>query len=211
MPDDRPGDAAASGRASAVEAIVRRADDLTARERVRLGRWTSAVLRDPRLSPGIEAARERALAALDAQPDRRRRWDRATRPLHDALVAGAGGIRRWRFVVFVAHLAAILAIAALPGGLPRPIGFAIVLLAPISAWAAWGRGLAPLGAIHAALAAGASDRLDRDDLGRLRVAWQKAVELDAPARPPLIGVFAALLPGALLILAFFVVLLANLQ
>lgn len=202
MPDDLRSDAAAANRASAVEAIVRRAETLTGPERLRLGRWTSASLRDPRVSPGLEAARERAIAILDAIPERRRRWDRASRPLHDALVAGAGGLRRWRIAVFAGHLAALAAIASIPGGLPASVALAIGLLAPLSAWTAWGRGLAPLGAIHAALAAAASDRLDADDLSTLRASWQKSIELDPPARPPLLGMVGSLIPSALLLAVF---------
>jgi hypothetical protein len=202
-------DPGVASRVSAVEAIVRRAGEMSPSERRRLGRWTSASLRDPRLSSQLEAARGRALAALDDEADRRRRWDRATRPLHDALVTNARGIRIWRIVMLASHLMALLAIANLPAGLSRPIAFAVVLLAPISAWASWGRGLAPLGAIHAALAAALSDRVDADDLAGLRRSWQNAIELDPPARPPLLGAVGAMAPSVLLIIAFFAVVIAN--
>jgi len=205
-PGQRPGgDTAQAGRGSAIEAIVRRVESMTGGERRRLGRWTSAALRDPRLSPGLEAARDRALVALDAEPDRRRRWDRASKPLHEALVAGARGIRTWRIAMLICHLAAVIAIASLTSGLPPTFGFAVVLLAPLSAWASWGRGLAPLGAIHAALAAAVSDRLDGEDLAALRRSWQNTIELDPPVRPPLLGALGALMPSAFLIIAFVVV------
>ncbi|HET9457921.1 MAG TPA: hypothetical protein VFO78_11295 [Candidatus Limnocylindrales bacterium] len=223
-PADRPGGAAAgaavpagataaagAAQDSAIEAIVRRFAATTGRERWRLGRWTSAALRDPRLAPGLEAARDRAIGALDEEPGRRRRWDRASRPLHEALVEGARGIRTWRIAMLVCHLVAVLAIAGLWNGLPVPIAFAFVLLAPASAVASWGRGLAPLGAIHAALAAAVSDRLDGDDLAALRRSWQKAIEMDPPAGPPLLGVIGALAPSGVLVVAFFAAVVARLQ
>lgn len=214
---DRPDRAAAAGTAagaaqdSAIEAIVRRYGSASGRERRRLGRWTSAALRDPRLAPALEAARDRAIAALDEEPGRRRRWDRASKPLHEALVEGARGIRSWRIAMLVCHLVAVVAIAGLWSGLPVPVAFAFVLLAPASALLAWGRGLAPLGAIHAALAAAVSDRLDGDDLAALRRSWQNAIELDPPAGPPSLGVIGALAPSGFLVVAFFAAVIARLQ
>jgi len=211
-PADRPGGAAAgAAQDSAIEAIVRRFAATTGRERRRLGRWTSAALRDPRLGPGLEAARDRAIGALDEEPGRRRRWDRASKPLHEALVEGARGIRTWRIAMLVCHLAAVLAIAGLWSGMAVPIAFAFVLLAPASALASWGRGLAPLGAIHAALAAAVSDRLDGDDLAALRRSWQNAIELDPPAGPPLLGAVGALAPSGFLVVAFFAAVVARAQ
>ena len=203
------GDAAAAGRASAIEASGGRHAALTSGERLRLGRWTSASLRDPRTSPGLEAARDRALAIIDTEPGRRRRWDRATKPLHDELVAGTRQTRNWRIALLASHLVALIAIAALPGGLSPVAAFAAVLLAPVSTWLSWGRGLAPLGAIHAALAAAASDRLDAEDLAGLRRSWQNAVELDPPTRPPLLGALGALIPSAFIVVVYAVVVASN--
>jgi hypothetical protein len=210
-PGPRGADAGSADRGSAIEAIVRRMEALTDRERRRLGRWTSASLRDPRRSPGLEAARDRAIAALDAEPDRRRRWDRASRPLHEQLVAGARTIRTWRVAMLICHLAAVIAIASLWNGVPVPIAFAFVVLAPVSAVLAWGRGLAPLGAIHAALAAAVSDRLDAADLAALRKSWQHAVEVDPPVGPPLLGTLGALAPSAFIVVGFFAAIIARLQ
>lgn len=103
------------------------------------------------------------------------------------------------------HLAALLAIVNVPGGLPPLVALAITLTAPISAWAAWGSGIGWLGAIHAALAASAEDRLEPDDVERLRQAWQDAIEADPPVSPPVLGAINALAPSALLVVALFVV------
>ena len=149
----------------AVAAIVRRALDMTPAERRRLGRWTSASLRDPRISRGLEAARDKALAVLDEDPARRKRWDRASRPLHDELVASTREARRWRIWMLVSHLAALLAIVNVPNGLPPLVALVITLTAPISAWMAWGNGIAWLGAVHAALADSVEDRLEPDEVG----------------------------------------------
>ena len=103
------------------------------------------------------------------------------------------------------HLAALLAIVNVPGGLPPLVALAITLTAPLSAWAAWGSGIGWLGAIHAALAAAAQDRLEPDDVERLRQAWQNSIEADPPMSPPLLGAINALAPSALLVVALFVV------
>lgn len=188
-----------------VEAIVRRARNLTTAEARLLGRWTSASLRDPRISPKLEVARERALAVLDAEPGRRKRWDTASRPLHEALVSATKDSRRWRIVMLACHLAALLAIVNVPGGLAPLIALAITLTAPLSAWAAWGSGIGWLGAIHAALAAATRDHLEPDDAERLGQAWQNAIETEPPASPPILGALNALAPSALLVGALFFV------
>lgn len=210
-PSGGSGDAAAGARASAIEAIVARHAELTAADRLRLGRWTSASLRDPRLSPALEGARDRAIAALDAQGDRRRRWDRATRPLHEDLVAGTRRARTWRIAMLGAHLVAVVAIAAVPGGFPPVAALLAVLLAPLSTWLSWGRGLGPLGAIHAALAAATSDRLGAEELAALRRSWQNAVEIEPPTRPPLLGALGALLPSAFLLVVLAVVVATSVR
>ncbi len=201
MPDDHE---TAEPRAT-LEAIVRRARNLTPAERGRLGRWTSASLRDPRISPQLEAAREKAIELLDREPERRKRWEAASRPLHEALVAATRDARRWRIVMLACHLAALLAIVNVPSGLPPLIALAITLTAPLSAWAAWGGGIGWLGAIHAALAAAVGDRLEPDDVERLRQAWQDAIEAEPPLRPPVLGALNALAPSALLVVALFAV------
>lgn len=103
------------------------------------------------------------------------------------------------------HLAALLAIVNVPGGLPPLIALAIVLTAPVSAWAAWGGGIGWLGAIHAALASAVEDRLEPDEVDRLRQAWHNAIEADPPVSPPTLGALNALAPSALLVVALFVV------
>jgi hypothetical protein len=203
MPSQAP-----AGRA-AVEAIVRRAQSLTPAERRLLGRWTSASLRDPRRSPQLEAARKRALALLDGEPERRKRWESASRPLHEALVASTRDARRWRIIMLASHLAALLAIVNVPSGLPPLVALGITLTAPLSAWAAWGSGIGWLGAIHAALAASLEARLDQADVDHLREAWDRAIESDPPASPPVLGAINALAPSVLLVAALFVVVAAN--
>jgi hypothetical protein len=64
-----------------------------------------------------------------------------------------------------------------------------------------------LGAIQAALAAAAGDRLAEEDSTVLRRAWANSIEADPPLRPPLLGMAGALAPSALLVVAFVVVLL----
>jgi hypothetical protein len=107
--------------------------------------------------------------------------------------------------MLVSHLAALLAIVNVPGGLPPLVALMITLTAPISAWAAWGSGIAWLGAIHAALADTIADRLEPDDVARLRQAWQNGIVADPPVSPPLLGAVNALGPSALLVVALFVV------
>jgi hypothetical protein len=189
----------------AVAAIVRRARNLTPAERRRLGRWTSASLRDPRIAPRLEAARVKALAALDEEPDRRKRWDSASGPIYEELVGSTRDARRWRWVLLATHLAALVAIINVPSGLPLLVALAFTLAAPISAWLAWGSGIGWLGAIHAALAAAVEDRLEPDDATLLRQAWQNAIEAEPPVSPPLLGAVNALGPSALLVVALFVV------
>ncbi len=201
MPENHP----AAQRIAGVEAIVRRARTLTPAERRRLGRWTSASLRDPRISSQLEAARAKAIEALDRDRERKKRWDGANRPLHEALVASTSVARRARIFMLGCHLAALLAIVNVPGGLPPLIALAIVLTAPVSAWAAWGGGIGWLGAIHAALASAVEDRLEPDEVDRLRQAWHNAIEADPPVSPPTLGALNALAPSALLVVALFVV------
>lgn len=192
---------------TAILAIVQRVTDLTAAERLRLGRWTSASLRDPRLARPVEAARQRATAIVDSDRDRRRRWESASRPLYEGLVRAAAEDRRWRILLLVAHFVALLAIVNVSSGFPPIIAAVLVLAAPISAWLAWGRGTMWLGAIQAALAAAAGDRLAEEDSTVLRRAWANSIEADPPLRPPLLGMAGALAPSALLVVAFVVVLL----
>ena len=189
----------------AIAAIVRRALEMTPAERRRLGRWTSASLRDPRIARGLEAARDEALTVLDEDPVRRKRWDRASRPLYEELVESTREARRWRIWMLVSHLAALLAIVNVPNGLPALVALMITLTAPISAWSAWGSGIAWLGAIHAALADTVADRLEPDEVDRLRQAWQNGIVADPPVSPPLLGAVNALGPSALLVVALFVV------
>jgi hypothetical protein len=186
---------------------VRRAQELTPAESRRLGRWTSASLRDPRLARPIDAARVRAMAVLDEERARRKRWETASRPLYAGLVAAARDDRRWRLIMLAAHFAAILAIVNLRAGLPPIVAALFVLAAPASAWIAWGRGTQWLGAIQAALAAAAGDRLSPDDAVVLRRAWVNAVESDPPVSPPTLGAIGALAPSTLLVIAYVVVLL----
>jgi len=189
----------------AVAAIVRRARNLTPAERRRLGRWTSASLRDPRIAPGLEAARAKALAVLDDEPDRRKRWESASGPVYEELVGSTRDARRWRWVMLATHLAALVAIVNVPSGLPLLVALAFTLAAPISAWLAWGSGIGWLGAIHAALAASVEDRLEAGDAAVLRQAWQNAIETEPAVSPPLLGAVNALGPSALLVVALFVV------
>jgi hypothetical protein len=112
-------------------------------------------------------------------------------------------------ILLAAHFVALLAIVNLPAGLPPLVAAVLVLAAPVSAWLAWGRGTMWLGAIQAALAAAAGDRLDEDDVAVLRRAWANSVEAEPPARPPLLGVIGALTPSALLVIAYVAVLIGT--
>ena len=191
---------------TAILAIVRRTEELSGGERLRLGRWTSASLRDPRLAPAVTAAREHATQLLDEDRERRRRWESATKPLYQGLATAAAEDRWWRILMLGAHFVALLAILNLPAGLPPIVAAILVLVAPVSAWAAWGRGTSWLGAINATLAAAAGDRLPPDEADALRGAWVSAVEADPPLPPPTLGAVGALLPSALLVVAYAVVL-----
>jgi hypothetical protein len=191
---------------TAILAIVRRTEELSRGERLRLGRWTSASLRDPRLAPGVEVAREHATRLLDEDREQRRRWESATKPLYQGLATAAAEDRRWRILMLAAHFVALLAILNLPAGLPPILAAVAVLAAPLSAWAAWGRGTAWLGAINATLAAAAGDHLPAAEAAALRGAWTSAVEADPPVPPPALGAVGALLPSGLLVVAYVVVL-----
>jgi hypothetical protein len=147
------------------------------------------------------------MAILDEERDRRRRWESASRPLYEGLVEAANEDRRWRFIMLAAHLAALLAIVNLTAGLPPVAAVVLVLAAPVSAWAAWGRGTFWLGAIQAALAGAAGDRLPGDEAAALRRAWASAVEANPPVPPPTLGAIGALAPSMLLVVAFVVVLI----
>jgi hypothetical protein len=153
----------------------------------------------------LERARERALAVLDDEPDRRKRWDNISSPLHEELLESTKDAKRWRLVMLACHLAALLAIVNVPSGLPSLVALAITLTAPLSAWAAWGSGIGWLGAIHAGLAESVADRLEPDDRERLRQAWQNAIEAEPPVTPPILGALNALAPSALLVVALFIV------
>jgi hypothetical protein len=194
-PDTRP----------AVQAIVQRARNLTPTERRRLGRWTSASLRDPRIARHLEGARARALEVLDREPGRRKRWESSSKPLYEDLLAANQDARRWRIVMLASHLVALVAIVNVPGGFPPLVALGITVTAPLSAWAAWGSGIGFLGAIHAALAAAVADGLEPDDVERLQQAWRNAIEADPPLSPPLLGAINALAPSALLVISLFVV------
>jgi hypothetical protein len=194
----------------AIEAIVRRVRTFTESERRRLGRWTSASLRDARVARDTERARRRAFEILGHDPERRRIWDNASKPLYDALAGSAGEERRWRWIMLATHLIALVAIINLPSGLPPLLVFLVSLAAPISAWLAGGRGTAWLGAIHAALADALVDQLDPEQVAILRQPWAGAVESDPPIRPPLVGTISTLAPSGLLVIAFIVVALTSL-
>ena len=194
-PDTRP----------AVQAIVQRARNLTPAERRRLGRWTSASLRDPRIAPHLEAARARALELLDEERERRKRWESSSKPLYEELVDTSRDARRWRIVMLASHLIALVAIVNVPGGLSPLVALAITVTAPLSALAAWGSGIGSLGAIHAALGAAVADRLEPDDVGWLQQAWRNAIETDPPLSPPLLGAINALAPSVLLVVSLFIV------
>ena len=201
---DRPrGDAA--DHHNVAEAIARRAGTLSASERRRLGRWTSATLRDPRLSRELNAARNEAQQALDRNPERKRYWERVSAPLYQALVGSSRDDRRFRLVMLAGHFVALLALVNVPAGLPLPVAVMGVLAAPVSAWLAWGRGTAHLGAIHAALAAALADQIADADAEVLRRAWVSSIESQPPLRPPLAGIVSAFAPSTLLVIVLAVV------
>jgi hypothetical protein len=207
---DRPR-AADAAQQNVAEAIARRASNLTPSERRALGRWTSATLRDPRLSRELNAARNEAQRALDGNPERKRYWERVSAPLYQALVRSSGDDRRFRLVMLAGHFVALLALVNVPAGLPLPLAFLGVLAAPASAWLAWGRGTAHLGAIHAALAAAIGDLISEGNAAVLRRAWRSSVESEPPLRPPLAGIVSAFAPSTLLVVVLVVVVVANLR
>jgi hypothetical protein len=201
----------AAGNRSVAEAIARRAGTLTGPERRRLGRWASATMRDPRLSQELNAARNEAQRVLEARPETKRYWERVSAPLYQALVASASEDRRYRLVMLAGHFVALLALVNLPAGLPVPLALLGVLAAPVSAWLAWGRGTAHLGAIHAALAAALGGLIDPADAETLRQSWRSAIETQPSPRPPLAGIVSAFAPSALLVVAFVAILVLNLR
>jgi hypothetical protein len=209
MPDQRPRGPLPQASRAAAESIVRRARNLAPDERRRLGRWTSASLRDPRLARKVDIARKRAQAALEREPERRRVWETISRPLYAALVDSTQEERRWRIVLLATHFAAIVAIINLPTGLPIPFVLVLTAAAPISAWLAWGRGTAWLGAINAALAAASTDTLTADEQADLRRSWANSIEAEPPLPPPTLGLIGALAPSTLLVVAFVVVALTT--
>jgi hypothetical protein len=209
MPDQRPRGPLPQASRTAAESIVRRARNLEPDERRRLGRWTSASLRDPRLARQVDIARKRAQAALEREPERRRVWETISRPLYAALVDSTQEERRWRIVLLATHFAAIVAIVNLPTGLPIPFVLVLTAAAPISAWLAWGRGTAWLGAINAALAAASADVLTVDEQADLRRSWANSIEAEPPLPPPTLGLIGALAPSSLLVVAFVVVALTT--
>jgi hypothetical protein len=202
MPDQRRrGPFSQASRADAEE-IVRRARNLTREEHRRLGRWTSASLRDPRLAGPIEIAKRIASEAIQQEPERRKVWDTISRPLYAALAEATREERRWRILLLVTHLLALVAIVNIRTGLPAPIAFVLVAGAPISAWLAWGRGTAWLGAINATLAAMSADTLTIEQGADLRRSWASAIEAEPPQPPPTLGLIGALAPSALLLVAY---------
>jgi hypothetical protein len=209
MPDQRPPGPLPQASRAAAEAIVRRARNLAPEEHRRLGRWTSASLRDPRLARNVDIARRRAQEAIERDADRRRVWETISRPLYAALVDSTQEERRWRIVLLATHFVAIVAIVNLPTGLPAPLVLIATAAAPISAWFAWGRGTAWLGAINAALAAVSADTVSTDEQTDLRRSWANAIEAEPPLPPPTLGLIGALAPSALLVVAFLVVVLTT--
>jgi hypothetical protein len=197
-----------ASRADAEE-IVRQARNLTSQERRRLGRWTSASLRDPRLARNVDIARRAAQGALEKNPDRRKIWETISRPLYAGLVESTQEERRWRILLLATHFVAIVAIVNLPTGLPIPLVLVLTAAAPISAWLAWGRGTAWLGAINAALAAISADTVTTDEQADLRRSWANSIESEPPVPPPTLGLIGALSPSALLVVAFVVVALTT--
>ena len=210
-PCDQPAGAAVAEAAGAAPAIVKRAGTLTMSERRRLGRWASTVLRDPRTSGPLEAARAAAHDVLETEADRKRRWQRLSGPLYEGLVAASAEDRRYRLGMLVGHFIAILAVVNVPSGLPLPVAILGVLAAPASAWLAWGRATSWLGAIDAALGAELVDRLDDAEVELLQRAWRNAVVESPPLAPPLIGAVSTFLPSALLVGVLAVVAVANVR
>jgi hypothetical protein len=203
--------APAADAAGAAPAIVARTGTLTTADRRRLGRWASTLLRDPRTSRSLEAARAEAHELLAGQPDRKRRWQRVSGPLYEGLVAASAEDRRYRLIMLAGHFIAILAVVNVSSGLPLPLAVLGVLAAPVSAWLAWGRATSWLGAIDAALGAELVGGLDDGDVELLQRAWRNAVVEEPPLAPPLIGAVSAFAPSALLVVALVIVVAANLR
>lgn len=200
-----------AGGRGAAEAIARRSSTLTTTERRRLGRWSSAALRDPRASSAISEARDHGQEILSATPERKRRWQRVSAPLYEGLVAAAAEDRRYKLVMLAGHFVAILAVVNVPSGLSLPIAAVAVLAAPASAWLAWGRATAWLGAIDAALGAELVDQLDDGEVEVLQRAWRNSIEEQPPIAPPLIGAVSTFLPSALLVVVFVILAIARIR
>jgi hypothetical protein len=200
-----------AGGRGAAEAIARRSSTLTTTERRRLGRWSSAALRDPRASSAITEARNHGQEVLSATPERKRRWQRVSAPLYEGLVAADAEDRRYKLIMLAGHFVAILAVINVPNGLSLPIAALAVLAAPASAWLAWGRATAWLGAIDAALGAELVDQLDDGEVEVLQRAWRNSIEEQPPVAPPLIGAVSTFLPSALLIVVFVVLAIARVR
>jgi hypothetical protein len=199
-----------AGRGAA-EAIARRAGTLTSEERRRLGRWASTTLRDPRTAGPIGDARAHAQGILSTSPDRKRHWQRVGSPLYEGLVAATAEDRRYRIVLLAGHFIAILAVVNVASGLPPPVALLAVLAAPVSAWLAWGRATAWLGAIDASLGAELMRELSEDEVEVLQRAWRNSIEETPPVSPPLIGVISAFAPSAVLVVALVVVVAVTSQ
>jgi hypothetical protein len=200
-----------AGGRGAAEAIARRSSTLTTPERRRLGRWASAALRDPRASAAIADARNHGQEVLSATPERKRRWQRVSAPLYEGLVTAAAEDRRFKLIMLAGHFVAILAVVNVPNGLSLPVAAVAVLAAPASAWVAWGRATAWLGAIDAALGAELVDQLDDGEVEVLQRAWRNSIEEQPPIAPPLIGVVSAFLPSVLLIAVFLLLVIARVR
>jgi hypothetical protein len=201
----------AAEAAGAAPAIASRAQQLTTSERRRLGRWASAALRDPRASTAIAGARDHGQEVLAATPERKRRWQRVSAPLYEGLVAAAAEDRRYRLIMLAGHFVAILAVVNIPNGLPLPVAVLAVLAAPASAWLAWGRATAWLGAIDAALGAELVDQLDDGEVEALQRAWRNSIEEQPPVAPPLVGAVSTFLPSALLVVVLVAFVVARVR
>ena len=152
----------------------------------------------PRASTAIADARNHGQEVLSAAPERRR-WQRVSAPLYEGLVNADAEDRRYKLVMLGGHFVAILAVVNVPNGLPLPAAILGVLAAPVSAWVAWGRATAWLGAIDAALGAELVDQLDDGEVEVLQRAWRNSVVEQPPVAPPVIGVVSTFLPSLLLV------------
>jgi hypothetical protein len=148
---------------------------------------------------------------LSATPERKRRWQRVSAPLYEGLVAAAAEDRRYKLIMLGGHFIAILAVVNVPSGLSLPAAGIAVLAAPASAWLAWGRATAWLGAIDAALGAELIDQLDDGEVEALQRAWRNSIEEQPPVAPPLIGAVSTFLPSVLLVAVFVVLAIAQLR